>query len=863
MQRRVEVLRYKAGQRTTAPPPEVFWERAPRGVPPEAGEELLILVDLDPYIPHRARELRTLAEETYWTASGSITARMRRAIAEANRYLVQQNAEVHAGLRTYGSITLITFAQDEAFIGQTGPGNTLIHYPSQRLMELFPKPERPLTPLGVAVPPIIHISYATLEPGCQVACLTNSIMQTRYIPAWESLLAEQAAAPDQDIFAAALAQKQVNGGAIHVLCLADEEVPPAPPAPRDKKRPVWLTGRASSASAPNATAASPAASPHAVPHPPAETPTPTPEEPSGPHRLRAFTLGAGILTALWQRLRRPAHEQEPLSPAETSASFSVTTSGEAVGLAERAKPAAPQTHATPPASPRLLQAVPDVAPAGAEIPLIYPTRSTDDATLATTGEARPEGAPSDGLAPSDEAPPLKRQLHALRRALRPRARPAEEGADLSRTLDAALPAPRRRSRSRTPYGITHRAARFIQKTLMPLLPGGRAVPPSPPRPVPAEQRWFPWLALMLALLVFLTAGVTYAEMGGSQRATALLEEARKARDVAYEQQTAESWRKVQSLAQMVLVLDANNAQAQGLREEATLALDALQKAALLAIQPMRELGVSPQPRRLIATATTVYVLNPATDEVMAVDVREPGAVQSLLKRGQTLNGQMVPHLVDMAWMAPAPGYRDGALFVYGEGGVLYTYEPTLGRESITMQRLPGELPPGAVTMIGVLGSRLYIVERQANRLLSYQPVNGLYSAPPRPYFAPALTPPLQTVVGMALDGRVYLLFGDGTLRAYYEGTEDPGFQVTGITEPQFQPTMLALEADPNGAVCLADARQELIVVLNRKGQFRHQFRLPGHMGRSLEALALAPDGKTVYLVAENKLYAAPLPDFAQ
>lgn len=854
MQRRVEVLRYKAGQRTTAPPPEVFWERAPQGVPSEAGEELLILVDLDPYIPHRARELRTLAEETYWTASGSITARMRRAIAEANRYLVQQNAEVHAGLRTYGSITLITFAQDEAFIGQTGPGNTLIHYPNQRLMELFPKPERPLTPLGVAVPPIIHISYATLEPGCQVACLTNSIMQTRYIPAWESLLAEQAAAPDKDIFAAALAQKQVSGGAIHVLCLADEEVPPTPPAPRGKKRPTWLKGRASSASAPNATAASPAASPHAVPHPPAEAPAPTPEEPSGPHRLRALTLGAGILTALWQRLRHPAREQEPLSSAETAASFSVTTSGEAYGVAERAKPAA---------SPRPWQDIADAAPAGAEAPLIYPTPSADDTAFSTTGEARPEGAPSDGPAPSDEALPLKRRLHALRKALRPRLRPAEQGADLSRTPDAAPPAPRRRTRPRAPYGITHRLARFIQKTLTPLLPGGRAVPPPPPRPVPAEQRWFPWLALVLALLVFLTAGVTYAEMGGSQRATALLEEAHKARAVAYEQQTAESWRKVQSLAQMVLVLDANNAQAQGLREEATLALDALEKAALLAIQPMRELGVSPQPRRLIATATTVYVLNPTTDEVLAIDAREPGAVQSLLKRGQTLNGQTVPHLVDIAWMAPAPGYRDGALFVYGDGGLLYTYEPTLGRESITVQRLPGELPAGAVTMIGVLGSRLYIVERQANRVLSYQPVNGLYSAPPRPYFAPSLTPPLQTVVGMALDGRLYLLFGDGTLRAYYEGTEDPGFQVTGITEPQFQPTILALEADPNGAVFLADARQELIVVLNRKGQFRHQFRLPGHMGRSLEALALAPDGKTVYLVAENKLYAAPLPDFAQ
>ncbi len=870
MLRRVEVLRFKAGQRTAAPPPEVFWERAPEGVPTEAGEELVILVDLEPYIPHRAREVRTLAEETYWTALGSVTARMRRALAAANRYLVQHNVGVTAEQRTYGSLSLMSFWQDEAFIGQVGPGNTLIHYPQQRLLELFPKAGRAQTPLGVAVPPVIHISYATLEPGCQVVLLTNSIMQTRYIPAWEALLADQATAPDADIFAAELARKQVSGGAIHVFCLTDEEVQPAPPARRKLYLLPWSrAGR----SAPDTVSPAPA--------------TPT-----------AGTGAAqpGAWMRLWARWRtaimstsvgKPSAMAQPVAGAEQSGAVpapeaprSAGDAGKSSGVAEpgalarlwsrwRAGSSAADTgeaSATP-----VLEAWAYWQPApGAEAQKVKPEEaSRPDLPQAgpgplSYGEEEAALESSADLEVSDEETEEKTGgwWSGLRARLRLQ-RISEEGAEGQSQRCAR----RFTVRGKVWHGkrrkTTRRMTLFIQKTLQPLLPG-RAAPSSTPllRPVPAEMRWFPWLALALALLALLVTGLAYADMGGAQRAASLLEEAEKARTLAYEQQTPESWRKVQSLANTVLVLDANNEQARALRDEAALALDALQKAALLALQPLRELGVSPQPRRIIATDAALYLLNPLTDEVLALDAREPGVARSLLKRGQVLNGHTIPHLVDIAWMEPAPGFLDGALLVYGDGGYLYTYEPTLGPESITVQLLAGDLPPGAVTMMGLWGTRLYVVQRQANALLRYQPLNGLYNAPPRPYFAPTLTPPLQNVLALALDGRVYLLSGDGTLQAYYEGVEDPGFKVQGLPDP-IQPTILALDPEPDGEIYLADPRQELIVVLDRKGTFRHQFRLPGHMGRSLEALAVSPDGKTLYLVAENKLYQAPLPDFAQ
>jgi len=457
-----------------------------------------------------------------------------------------------------------------------------------------------------------------------------------------------------------------------------------------------------------------------------------------------------------------------------------------------------------------------------------------------------------------------REVWSRVKARLPSPRSAEEGA----VGKSQLRARRFTLRWQLRRGASRRAARrlnrFVQNALHPLLPGKSAVPAEPVlRPVPAETRWLPWLALLLVLGALLVTGLAYANMGGAQRVASLLSKAEEARALAYKEQTPENWRKVESLASKVLVLDAENAQARALRDEAALALDALQKAALLALTPLRELGTSPQPRRLLVTESAIYLLNPLTDEVLVLDPREPGAAHSLLKRGQVVNGHPVPHLVDIAWMEPAPGFLDGALFVYGDGGYLYTYEPTLGAESITVQVLPGDLPPGAVTMIGLWGTRLYLVQRQANTLLRYQPLNGLYDAPPRPYFAPTMTPPLQNVLAMALDGRVYLLFGDGSLRAYYEGAEDPAFAVKGLIEPSFQARLMALDPEPDGLIYLADPGQDLIVMLERKGTFRHQFRLPDHLGRSLETLAVSPDGKRLYLVAGNNLYVAPLPDFVQ
>ncbi len=66
-----EILRFQEGAQSQHPAPEAVIEMTPPHTPTEAGARLAVLVDLNPPLPHRSRELRTLAAEAYWHSSGS------------------------------------------------------------------------------------------------------------------------------------------------------------------------------------------------------------------------------------------------------------------------------------------------------------------------------------------------------------------------------------------------------------------------------------------------------------------------------------------------------------------------------------------------------------------------------------------------------------------------------------------------------------------------------------------------------------------------------------------------------------------------------------------------------------------------
>jgi hypothetical protein len=378
------------------------------------------------------------------------------------------------------------------------------------------------------------------------------------------------------------------------------------------------------------------------------------------------------------------------------------------------------------------------------------------------------------------------------------------------------------------------------------------------------------VVLGFLLIITLLTLTTYFRFGGASRAAALLETAETAWQDAYTSQAPEDWQRTLTLAEQVLALDARNERARTLRDEAQLNLDVLENAAVLAVTQIAELGVSPAPRRMLITRSWIYLLNPVTDEVLGMPLAEDGlrlssaAPTSILRRGQLVSGNMVEHLVDIAWMAPGTGYPDGAVFIYSDDGALYIYEPALGPVGITRQQLEGEHASRAVTMMATYGDQLYLLDRQQGQLFRYAPINGLYSSPPRPYFSPGNAPQLQTALNVNLDGRLYLLLGDGSVRTYFAGAEDLSFSVRGVPDTDLHPSVMYVESDPDtGQIFLGDRQNERIVVLDKRGNYLHQFRVREGQLRQLETLVVAQEPHVLYMIAANGIYAAALPEFVR
>ncbi len=758
MQRHSEILRFQDGRRSQHPAPEATAATAPPGMVESAGEQIAILVDLSPPLSHRSREIRALAASTYWASSGSIVARIRRALAEANRHLVHANAEAAPGSKCSGSITCAVFSGEEVFFGQIGAAYAFVHHPNDSV-ESFPLRNRLLIPLGGSLPPSIHIGYATVEEGSTVLLATTPAVESQTRERWREILASPDPEEIVDSITQAMAVSQASGSFIVIRLLPEPLVQPQMPSRR---------------------------------------------------KIQLFR--------------------------KTNAPVTAESAGDAI------VPPAPQPlqAVVPPAPQPQLPAAPVTAPKAVLHPAVLEKQAERqvEAVDPTPAEAT---RPSRTL-PKIKLPPVGEWLKRLipkKSTERYRERKATvEGARVRRALRTLLPGKVRGVKAhQAPLAPTEKS------TVM----GG--------------------LALGLLLVVLFVTVTVYFESGGHARVEEYVVEARTLREAAFNSQSPEDWNKLLELSSHIVTLERQNTEAVALKAEAQDAIDALQSAAVLDARPQLDLGIAPTPRRMLVAGSWVYILNTAADEVIGLPLQADGLTlitdvpTPILKRGQTFYGEVVNHLVDLAWVEPGGSYPDGAVFIYSDGGIVYIYEPALGPGSITRQRLQGNLGPGMVTIMGTFGERLYLVHRQDNQILTYEPVNGIYDTA-RGYFAAEVAPHLSEVLDVGIDGRVYLLMGDGTIAAYFVGAEDPSFKVSNLPDPSVKPLVLVVEPDADeGLIYLGDPQRERILVLDKRGNFTHQFRLPGEALRQLEALAVSEDPHVLYMIAANQLYISPIPDF--
>lgn len=775
-----EILRFTDGVRSDHPSPEASIAAAEPHAPSRSKGQIAILVDLSPKLPYRSREIRTLTAKAYWATQGSAVARLRRALVAANRHVVTFNQSAAPGSKCAGSLTCAALLEEELFLGQVGPAYAyVLHPPSSSetlapdlLFEIFPKRDRILMPLGGTAPPIIHISYTTMEPGC-VACLaTTEVAEAISRERWQSLLGRSSFEEMVRHLSEEMAERHVSGSVILIRALPSL-------LKRPSARPVTEI---------------------------------RPQE-----RGKGEITMEKLLPAALTPLQRPSHRQVPEAKAAADTpSVDSTSSPPSAASREPQEPSAPR----PPSATQ-------------------PNHTTEP--------------PPSAEAPSTPAKvSMQERFHRIAAAWQERAQ--------ARQVRRA----ERRMRSTTRITTAERAR--LHQALRTLLPGKVTTQDRRKVRMPPKENASVMKGLVLGLLalIILIVGSKYLQLGGPSRAEELLAQAQEIRDKAYSEDPA-LWPQVLEMARKIEQLDPNNESARLLLAEAQQAVDAIEHASVLNIVPLLELGTTPIHRRLLAARGSIYILDTASDIVITLPLDDDHistaaeGYTTILGPNQTIQGADVGDLADFAWLEPNENFQDGAVVSYSEGGLLFFYEPALGPGSTTVQRIEGEFAAGQVTAVAAYGANLYLLHRQMNQVLVYEPVNGVYENY-RPYFAADAAPDLQLALDMAIDGRIYLLMGDGTVQAYFAGAQEPWFELHDLPDLDVQPRMMAIEPDPEeGLIYLGDPDNARIIAVDKTGAFVHQYRTTSAELRYLEALAVSTDPHVLYFISENRLYAAPLP----
>ncbi len=397
--------------------------------------------------------------------------------------------------------------------------------------------------------------------------------------------------------------------------------------------------------------------------------------------------------------------------------------------------------------------------------------------------------------------------------------------------------PQRTAGSRSPFGPPLRSLR------------GRRLPWRPLALVAA--------ALAAVLLAWCTLPGLVSEDSGAQlddavrSAQAHIAAAATADDATTSRQELES-----ALADVerARAIRADDARLPGLRAEAQQALAALDAVVDLG-DGLRRLvsfgGVVTAPfaaGTAVAGGGAVWVTDTQRGRVFRIDPRASGDQQAteMFRSGNAYGGVAARDLRAIAW--DDTGARllvlDSALalFAIPAGGGQPTLLPLRGAASLR-----------SVAAIAAYNGNLYVLDPQGGEVWRYLPGGGGFDSE-RQSLLGGLD--LADARGLAVDGDIYVLGGAG-VRHFRVNDRELAPLFGGIDRPIESAAGLAVDA-ARAVVYVGDRGLRRIVAADREGPYRRQYRHPQFV--DLRAIALAPDGVTVYALTGEAVYTFTLDD---
>lgn len=146
--------------------------------------------------------------------------------------------------------------------------------------------------------------------------------------------------------------------------------------------------------------------------------------------------------------------------------------------------------------------------------------------------------------------------------------------------------------------------------------------------------------------------------------------------------------------------------------------------------------------------------------------------------------------------------------------------------------------------LGVFLGNLYVLDRKNSQVLKFVGTGKSN------YFASGVSSDLSKTVSMAIDGSVWILLEDGSIKRFTKGKPD-NFTISGLDQRLNKPTRIFTNADL-GRIYILDNGNSRIVVFNKEGAYLEQYQTK--ILKDAKDFEVLEKEKKIYVLSQNKIY---------
>ncbi len=280
-------------------------------------------------------------------------------------------------------------------------------------------------------------------------------------------------------------------------------------------------------------------------------------------------------------------------------------------------------------------------------------------------------------------------------------------------------------------------------------------------------------------------------------------------------------------------------------------------------EPLIAFSGDAEPFRVMTVGENIFVMDRGQETVERYELDalreyvpdlEP---ELILEEGFAFDGAAVAGMVDMAWQPIVTGFEDRPkLLVLDRNGQIFSYDLRVdGVQPIEMDD-PNLLQNAS--QIALFNGATYIADEGQNQIIRYE--RGNLGGPSTEWFSAETQPYISGLLGMEIDGDIWMLNSEGTLVRYRSGEQVPFSLDSGAVRAD-EPVDMAIGSQGDSSIFIADAAHDRILAFDKEGTYKYQLvASEGEPLSDMRGLYLDELDEKIYILTKAALYQHPLPE---